>query len=268
MRLSLLAGSMALAIVASAAHADTAATAASAPASVSATAALPAVLGIPPFSMHYDVLHGSLKVGEATFTLDRNNDEWLFAWRAHPVGLASVFVHSLYSETSRFSMARDLIRPLAYSYNDSGHADRDEKINFDWSAGYALDANDGNRKKIELIPGILDRMSSQLAVSRRLASGLTLPTAYKVINGGRIRTYTFQELRRETVTTPAGKFDTVVIERTDSDSDKTLVFWFAPKYAWLPVRIEQHEPGETTDTSILTHLKWLQTSPPAAVSRQ
>lgn len=245
-------------------HANAAAT--NATATPPATAALPASLAIPPFAMHYVVLHGNFKAGEATFTLKRDGDGWLFQWRAHPTGLAALFVHSTYREASRFTVANRVLRPLSYSYTDSGHADRDETIDFDWDERCARDTNDGKKEKIAIAPGMLDRISSQLAISRRLAAGLPLPATYEVINGGRVRTYTVKELRKETVGTPAGKFDTVVVERSDSDSDKTYVFWLAPKYAWLPVRLEQREPGETTDTSVLTRLKWLPTSPPASTT--
>ena len=232
------------------------------------TATLPATLAVPPFSMRYDVLHGNLKLGEATFTLKRDNGDWFFAWRAYPTGLAAVFVHSSFNETSRFYMVHGQIRPLAYSYTDTGHADRDETIDFDWGRKSAFDTNDGRKKTIALAPGMLDRISSLLAISLRLAAGLPLPTTYQVINGGRVRTYTVKELRKGTIKTPAGPFHTVVVQRSDSDSDKTLVVWLAPKYAWLPVRLEQREPGETTDTSILTRLKWLHTLPSSAASPQ
>lgn len=231
-----------------------------------ATAGLPATLGIPPFRMEYRVLHGNWGIGTATFTLNRRGNAWVFQWEAHPTGLAALFVHSTYRERSRFLVAGHILRPLAYAYSDSGHADRDEAIRFDWDAGRALDINDDRKKEFELAPGMLDRLSSQLAMSRRLAAGLPMPTTYRVINGGRVRTYKVKELRRETIRTPAGKFDTIVVERSETGSNKTFVFWLAPKYAWLPVRFEQREPGTTTDTSVLTGLTWLPTTPPASAT--
>lgn len=216
--------------------------------------------------MRYNVLHGGFKAGEATFSLSRDGDDWLYQWRAHPTGLASLFVHSTFREASRFSVVGGRLRPLSYAYTDSGRPDRDETIRFDWDDRTALDTNDGRTKHIPLSRGMLDRIASQLAISRRLAAGLPLPTTYQVINGGRLRTYTVRELRREKIHTPAGEFDTVVVQRSDSDSDKTFVFWLAPKYAWLPVRLEQREPGKTTDTSVLTRLQWLPTPPTASAT--
>lgn len=226
-------------------------------------------LGIAPFSMHYAVWHGSLKLGTATFTLKPAAAHgWLFAWQARPSGLLALFDHSTYRESTKFTVANGTLRPLAYSYIDTGHKDRDETIDFVWENSKATDVNDGKRRSIALSPGTLDRLLSQLELSRQMANGDSSPGPYTVIQGGKLRAYTFTVLRRQLIKTPAGTFDAVVVKRQETHSNKSFIFWLVPKLAWQPAKIEQHEPGATTDTSVLTKIEWLrlQASSPSSDS--
>ncbi|HEX5313301.1 MAG TPA: hypothetical protein VFX38_00095, partial [Gammaproteobacteria bacterium] len=79
-----------------------AAVAAAAPPHKPAKAELPATLAIPPFSMQYQVLRNGWHMGDARFTLERDGDVWQFRSEAAPAGLAALFIHSTWSESSRF----------------------------------------------------------------------------------------------------------------------------------------------------------------------
>jgi len=46
-----------------------------------------------------------------------------------------------------------------------------------------------------------------------------------------------------------------VIARRDPHSDRVLTFWLAPKLDYLPVQIEQTEPGKSTISFVLTEIK-------------
>ncbi len=245
-------------------------TAAHAGASVSAatpatrSAALPAALGIPAFRMTYQVFRNDWHIGSATFTLERDGGCWHFYSEAHASGIASWFVHSTFRESSRFTIVHGEIHPLAYSYTDSGRKDRDETIRFDWAAGLARDTRNGQTKTLAIAPGMLDRLSAQLEISRELAAGGPLADPYRIVNGGEINIYRLSRKKREEIAMPAGNFKTVAVVRNDPDSGRATRFWMAPDYAWLPVKMQQIEPGEATYSFVLDHLEWL----PAKVNPQ
>ena len=223
-----------------------------------ATAGLPATLNIPPFRMRYRVLRDGWHLGNATFTLQPAEDgTWVFKSRASASGLAALFVHSTFSEHSHFTLHDHQLRPLGYTYTDSGSPSHDESVRFDWAAGQALDTKGGKTRQIPLAPGILDRLTVQLALSRQLAAGLPLPATWAVITGGELKHYHLRHKGKDLLATPAGDFDTVIVSREDPKSRRSTTFWLSPKYGWLPVKMQQKEPGKATVTFVLSKLTWL-----------
>ncbi len=220
--------------------------------------ALPATLAIPPFKMHYKVLRNGWHIGSAVFTLERDGDAWHFHSKAWPTGIASWFVHSNFKESSRFDIMNHRIRPLDYSYLDSGSPSHDETIHFDWNNGQASDRKGkGKATNVPIAAGMVDRLTAQLKISRQLAAGVPLTSPYRVVHDGEVDDYHLKKEKHETITTPAGKFTTVLVVRRDPKSGRANRFWLAPKYAWLPVKMQQFEPGDATYTFTLTRLKWL-----------
>lgn len=222
------------------------------------TAELPATLNIPPFKMRYRVLRDGWHLGNATFTLQpAENGTWVFESRASASGLAALFVHATFSEHSHFTLHDHQLRPLDYTYTDSGSPSHNEAVRFDWAAGQALDTKGKKTHQLPLAPGILDRLTVQLALSRQLAAGLPLPSTWAVINGGELKHYRLRHKGKDLLATPAGDFATVIVSREDPKSRRSTTFWLAPKYAWLPVKMQQKEPGKATITFVLTKLTWL-----------
>lgn len=228
----------------------------SAPA-VPVPANLPHVLGITPFSMSYHVLRDGWHLGNAVFTLQKNDGTWEFHSRARASGLASLFVHSTFTESSRFTLRDGVLQPLAYTYTDSGKPEHNEEISFDWARHEAKDTKGSETKVLPLARGMLDRLTAQLELSRELSAAVQLPAAFVVVNGGKIKRFHLRKSGRDEIATPAGNFETVRMVRADPESKRVTTFWLAPKYQWLPIKIEQREPGKATVTFVLTRLHWL-----------
>ncbi len=219
---------------------------------------LPDALDIAPFKMRYRVLRGGWHLGNATFTLrPAESGTWLFESNANASGIASLFVHSSFSEKSHFTLHAGELRPLRYRYTDSGNAGHDESIEFDWVENLAYDTKDKKNHRVAIQPGILDRLSAQLFLSRQLSLGLKLPDTISIAKDGKIKHYHFKRKGKDLLATPAGDFDTVIVMREDPKSKRRTIFWLAPKYQWLPVKIQQREPGKATITFVLSKLTWL-----------
>ncbi len=227
-------------------------------ASAAATVKLPTTLAITPFKMRYRVLRDGWHLGNATFTLQpAANGTWLFQSHASASGLAALFIHATFGERSHFMLHDQRLQPLSYAYTDSGNPTRNETIRFNWTTRQALDTKDGKTIRIALAPGILDRLTVQLALSRRLAAGLPLPATWEVINGGELKRYYLKRKGKDVIATAAGDFNAVIVTREALRSKRTTTFWFAPQYEWLPVKIRQREPGKATITFVLSKLTWL-----------
>ena len=226
----------------------------------SSSHALPTALDVSPFEMRYRVLRDGWHLGNAVFSLrSAGSGTWLFKSRANASGLASLFVHSTFSEQSHFRVHSGQLRPLSYRYTDSGNPKHDEHIKFDWTGNVAHDTEGGKTKPVPIKPGILDRLSAQLSLSRRLSAGLALPKELSIVKGGKVRHYHFTRKGKDLVATPAGDFETVIVSREDPQSKRRTIFWLAPRYQWLPVKMQQREPGKATITFVLAKLTWSRT---------
>jgi hypothetical protein len=219
---------------------------------------LPSALDIAPFKMRYRVLRDGWHLGNATFTLQpAESGTWMFESTASASGLASLFVHSSFSEKSHFTLHAGELRPLSYSYIDSGNPGHDENIVFDWVKDLAYDTKDKKTRRVAIRAGILDRLSAQLFLSRHLSLGLELPDAIYIAKDGKIKRYHFKRQGKDLLATPAGDFETVIVMREEPESKRRTIFWLAPKYQWLPVKMQQREPGKATITFVLSKLTWL-----------
>ncbi len=236
-------------------------TATTAAPTVSVPAGLPPALGIRPFQMRYHVLRDGWHLGNAVFTLERKNGVWHFQSRAKASGLASLFVHATFSESSRFEVRDGILHPLEYSYIDSGNAGHDEHISFDWNEHTVTDTKGKKTKTFPLVPGMLDRLTAQLELSRELAAGVPLAHSFVVINGSEIKQFHMKRLHTDEIATPAGNFKTLLVAREDPKSKRTTRFWLATRHEYLPVKIQQREPGKATVTFVLAKLQWLKQGP-------
>ena len=231
--------------------------AATAPSAATSGAVLPVGLGIPAFKMHYQVLRNGWHIGGANFTLQRRDGAWHFHSKAQPSGIVSWFVSATFTESSRFTIVDRRIRPLEYRYTDSKSPDHNEHIRFDWLSGEAHDKKGEDETSVPIQPGMFDRLSAQLAISRQLDAGLALLSPFRIVHDGEVDEYHLKRTHSGKTDTPAGTFKTVLVIRKEPGSKRENKFWLAPDYAWLPVKMQQIEPGDATYTFTLARLKWL-----------
>jgi Protein of unknown function (DUF3108) len=203
----------------------------------------------------YSVSRNDLQIGAAEFTLSRNPDgSYLYRSVTQPVGLAALFFSDVITESSQFLVKSGRLESLVYSYTHSGDEHDDtEHIRFDWSDNSA-ESNDGKKHKtIPIEPGVYDRALAQLAVSLDLASG-RLADGYRVLDHGEISDYHMLREADAKLTTPAGEYQVIKVARKDVKKKRTTTFWLAPELDYLPVQIEQTEPGKATISLTLTDI--------------
>ena len=220
--------------------------------------------GITPYKATYE---GSVSVGSLAcqMSLERNLDgSYTFQSASHAIGFAALFFKDVITETSRFEVVDGRPRPLEYSYTRTGGKhDKSETIQFDWNKNTARTVENGQSKTTPLTPGVADRFLTQLILSQDAESG-RLQEEYKVLDHRDISRFTPPKPRGKPLSVPAGRFDTLVVERQDKGSKRVTDFWFAPKLHYLPVQIQQREPGENTYTLSLTSSTFEKAAPAAA----
>lgn len=212
---------------------------------------------IPLYQANYSVGRNSLRIGTASFSLTQNkNGTYTYTSVSKAAGLAALFLSDVITETSRFKVTDDNLQSLQYSYDHSGnHHDRKEHIQFDWANSVAHSNEGGKQHTLPVKTGTYDRLLAQLAVSVDLEAGQTVGK-YRVLDHDEINVYHMQRNGSSTLKTPAGAYETVVIARKDPHKDRVTTFWLAPKLDYLPVQMQQTEPGKATISLVLMEIKF------------
>lgn len=212
---------------------------------------------IPRYHATYAVDRSDLRIGTAAFSLVRNQDgSYTYQSVTRPSGLLALFRSDVITETSRFAVVDGQLRSLYYSYRHTGSGrDQFETIVFEWNKGIARSDRNGKSRTLPVKPGTYDRFLAQLALSVDTKSGRLAP-GYHVLDHGVIHAYRVGRLHDTTVETPAGRFRTVRIAQRGRTKQRVTRFWLAPKLDFLPVRMEQTEPGKATVRLILTKISF------------
>lgn len=217
-----------------------------------ATAAAPA---IPLYHATYAVKRNDLHIGNAQFSLSRNdNGTYTYQSVTRASGLASLLFSDVITETSYFALDDGHLQPLLYSYMNT-RAGHDQTIRFNWGRDVAESNDEGKQKDYPIKLGIYDRALAQLALSIDMATG-HLQSDYRVLDHGEFQNYRMRRGDQGELSTPAGSYDTVQVIREDVKKHRVTTFWFAPKLDYLPVQMQQTEPGKATISLVLMEIKF------------
>lgn len=174
--------------------------------------------------------------GEATHSLTSNDDgTWNLSFNA------GMFVARL-SEQSTLRLEDDRVLPLTYKYERRGLGrSRETTQTFDWENQQVTGVHKEEAFSFPTEPGLLDKTTYQLALQRDLMAGKT-DMHYRVVDGDNIDDYHFRVTGDRRVTTRAGQFDAVEVERVrDADANRETTLWFAKDFNYLLVRLTQVE---------------------------
>lgn len=193
--------------------------------------------------LKYKMLSGKL---EMELHHDSATGTYTYEVTTLPGALGKLIISGDAVETSRFRILKDGLRPDYYRLNDGlEEADSETIIEFDWDNGVANTRHEGVARQLEIDRGVFDRLSADIAAIRRLRAGKQ-PGKFRIIDDDSVKLYEFEYLGEETIEVPAGSFATVRYRRQREGSRRSVIIWFAPAHAYLPVRVEHQKSGKTT----------------------
>ena len=133
--------------------------------------------------------------------------------------------------TSRGDITANGSRPREFSDERTGR--EPARAWFDWEAK-TLTMQYRDPPRVEpLPPNAQDRLSFLLALS--FLPGRAQTAGYAIFDGKGQSRHEYRVGRRERLKTPAGEFDTVVVERTSGNDAARL--WLASELGHLPIRL-------------------------------
>ena len=221
----------------------------------SGLAAAPGDIGT--FNVTYKLFSSGFELAEMKRTMSRLPDgNYLYRSQTETVGLVAVFYKDKIVEESRWKLEENQIYPLKYTYNRTrSKKQRKVRIDFDWDKKVIHNRVNENLWKMPLEKGMLDKLLYQYAIMRDLPEK-PFPIDYLIADGGKMKTYHFERLANEKLQTPLGELETIKLQNIKPNDDRKLIIWCAPKFNYLPVRVEHTDDGRLT-TAIIQKLEGL-----------
>ncbi|NNF51336.1 MAG: DUF3108 domain-containing protein [Gammaproteobacteria bacterium] len=165
---------------------------------------------------------------------------FLFRTLTSPRGLVRMFARGEIDESSEVVIAGDSIVPLNYTVRDTISKNHDANIRFDWDSGTVAGVERGEDVSGDLRPGMLNRAALYVAIMRDLKLN-RLPEQYVLFDRGQIKAYQLENLGKEYVEVPYGRFEAVKLVRDSDNSRRSMYLWCAPELDYLPIRIELYK---------------------------
>jgi hypothetical protein len=203
-----------------------------------------------PYTAHYSLSKGPLTVAKGKYQLRAiGKNCYVYSGHAQTSGVVSIFKGDEIEQKTRFCIADGKVRPQFYRFHHKGgDADHNFTLTFDWdNHTVATQRGDQSKPDIRKIPkDAQDSLSMQVLLRRQLSAKgeSAAPIQVHLVTRKHIRHYTFQIEDKGKLTTHAGTYKTIKMQRKNPD-DKQIRFWLAPKLAYLPVKIKRSDPGLT-----------------------
>jgi hypothetical protein len=207
------------------------------------------------FTAVYSINRGELTIGERNLSLARQADgRFVYESRTRTTGLLSLFKDDRLMERSRYRLADQSIQPEHYIYRHSGSdKNRNVDLRFDWEQHRVTNVIGGDAWQMAIPANTQDKLGYMIALMRDLHHQRE-SLEYPVADGGKLKTYRFRVVGKESLDTPLGKLRTVKLLRLRDNPEKRRTYlWCAEQYDYLPVRIEHHKK-DTIYTMSITEL--------------
>jgi hypothetical protein len=199
-----------------------------------------------PYKARYQVTYRGLSGGQIENSLTRANlpGHWLYETRAYPSLLGRVAVSPNAREHGVMQITPTGVRPLSFDFDDgSDGSHKDVRFKFDWTAGRVRGEAEGVPFDLEVQPGTQDTASVQAAMINELLAGRS-PSGFPILTGSKLREYRYWPEGKATVTTPFGRFETVVWANQRDGSTRVTKVWHAPALGYVPVQAIQYRKGQ------------------------
>lgn len=199
----------------------------------------------PPFTAQYTIYAKGIPIGHWTRQLTAVDNQ---TFKVESIGKTNKFVGMIIDlqieESTLFTRSQHgQIRPLKYSYQQTGSKQRQEVIEFDWNQKVAQARYQDKNRTIALTEDTFDKLLYQVILMQELQQGQRT-LRYRVIDKTKVRVYKPNLLGEEAVHTGLGQLNTLKYQRVSSNGKYRTTLWCAPKLRYLPVQVEHVDKGD------------------------
>lgn len=210
-----------------------------------------------PFTYVYDVAWGSLGIGRLQLQLAAqpgHPDCYRYTTTTQPNAMVRLF-YGAPSQRSDFCIVDGRVQSQKFVSTLPGDDAQSYRLFFDWKRH---EVSDEHGKTRSIPDDAVDTLALQQAVRLwlhahpdALSDGGGAPTAaFTMVDNKHLTHYRFRFSGHVGVDTPAGHFDTVLMERIDSPG-RVGRFWLAPTHDDMPVKSETRIGSKPAVTMVL-----------------
>jgi hypothetical protein len=207
---------------------------------------------IPSFEASYSIERAIFDVGriQLRFQADPSGN-YVYESVTEVAGFISWFRDDRVEESSRGLMDASGIYPDHYRFERiGGKADKQAEVSFDRQSGRVKNLVYDQPWEMAVPDGTLDKLVVQLAMMRNLQNSLQ-DQHFRVADGGKLKDFRIHIRGREALDVPAGRFETVKVEKTPEYGNRKTFLWLAPALGYLTVRIMRIENDGAEYYSVL-----------------
>ena len=188
--------------------------------------------------------YGNATLGKVETELDRTDEGYRVASATKAQGIAAILMGSNRQEACDFSV--DEGRAVSRSYSGGRKDLNDYQVDFDWQARKIFF---GDGDTLDMPQGYVVDNCNMLFAAALLGDIEQLDESLYIVDGNkkRIRGYRLKSSTEEIIETDFGRFNTRRIEfERELKPDRTLTFWLAPEYAYVPLKMVERRNNRTT----------------------
>ncbi|PLX71412.1 MAG: hypothetical protein C0614_14370 [Desulfuromonas sp.] len=202
-------------------------------------------ISLTPYRATYAFHYRGFKAGLIHFTLSAQAENtYTYTTRVEPGLLARLVVNPDAVEQTVLQIDDNGVRPLSWTSEDGkASRDKDGRLLFDWAAQRVSGTVEGQTVTLPTRPDLQNRLSMQIAVLFALLQD-KLPAPITLIDGNRVKLYSYAYQKELQLDTAAGRFDVVLYESTRQGSSRLKRIYHAPALGYLPVRLETLRKGK------------------------
>jgi len=193
------------------------------------------------FTATYTLHKGPVTLAEMKRKLYKNdNGNYVYESYSEPVGYARWFTDNTLLEKTEWTYHQQQLRPIKYSYERNGSKKkRHVKLNFDWDRMRVTNDINNDHWSMKITEGTLDKLLYHLALMHDLSNG-TESLEYQIADGGKLKTYHFNNLGQEVLQTKLGALNTIKLKKPGK---RDTILWCAEELNYLPIKLVQEENG-------------------------
>ncbi|WP_020558119.1 DUF3108 domain-containing protein [Thiofilum flexile] len=203
------------------------------------------------YQASYQVVKSGLTLGTMNAQVNISGPNYTYTRQTQANGLAAVLSGDRLTEQAQGTIKGAQLLPKSYLY-DHKNRRKERRDQFRFTSPTAVAGQkDGSAYQLTVPAGTLDPSSMELKLMDDVAANR--PLNYRVTEKGGLKNYQIQKLGNETISVPAGQFNTVKVQVARSGSERQTTFWLAPTLNYAPVKMLHNEEGDVIETQLLNY---------------